>query len=96
LPKRKKSGCYTEEKYLNKIELSDLARLIFKKQKQQKNPFSLAYISCTRGFIVTFPYMVTMCLGQVHPCYHCPSSPSSLLTIFLLPLPPYLKRFPQV
>jgi hypothetical protein len=38
--------------------------------------FLLLCNSCTSGFIVTFPYMHTMCPGLVHPLHYSPSSPS--------------------
>jgi hypothetical protein len=37
--------------------------------------FLLAYISCTKGFILMFPYIYAMYHSQIHPLSLSPSSP---------------------
>jgi hypothetical protein len=41
--------------------------------------FLLAHISCAQGFLMTFPNILTMYLGQVHPTIILPHPPSPLL-----------------
>jgi hypothetical protein len=61
-------------KYPRKVILSFHITAFLKTTK-----FLLAYVSYTGGFVVTFPYMLTMYLGQLHPVNHSLSSSSPLL-----------------